>query len=67
VRVVSGETLIDISSFCPGGIKIISRVGGLRWIVAFAMRRLEMPVPIGAAYVLGEATQDRIRAAGTSI
>jgi len=51
----------------PAGMRIVSRVGGSRWIVAFAMRRLEMPVPIRGAYVLGEATQDRIRAAGTSI
>jgi len=67
VRVVSGETLIDISSFGPGGDEDCFPSRRSRWIVAFGMRRLEMSVPIRAAYVLGEATQDRIQAAGTSI
>ncbi len=66
MRVVSGETLIGVSSFCPGGDEDRPRVRGSRWIVAFTVR-LEVPVPLRAAYVLSEATQHRIQAAETSI
>jgi len=67
VRVVSGETVSGVSSFCPGGDEDRFRVRGSRWIVALAVRRLEVPVPLRAAYVQGEATQHRIQAAETSI
>ncbi len=67
MRVVGEEKPIDASSFCSGGDQDRFRVRGSRWIVAFAVRRLEVPVPLRAAYVLGEATQHRIQAAETPI